>query len=149
MLTLVNLPKGTLTWALVESLSAWGKVFQTRGKSESADFPPGCQTFLRAHGTFLRCQIRVQLGLETEIGFQQILRMIPHHLTENSKTEEKFLTSDLSFSQVTEVDKREPRESFSKPRPHFWGRGRRPRPRNEQAEAEKCSPRFPFVYWGN
>ena len=64
-------------------------------------------------------------------------------------SEEKFLTSDLSFSQVTEVDKREPRESFSKPRPHFWGRGRRPRPRNEQAEAEKCSPRFPFVYWGN
>ena len=53
------------------------------------------------------------------------------------------------FSEVTEVDKREPRESFSKPRPHFWGRGRRPRPRNEQAEAEKCSPRFPFVYWGN
>ena len=34
-------------------------------------------------------------------------------------SEEKFLTSDLSFSQVTEVDKREPRESFSKPRPHF------------------------------
>ena len=32
-------------------------------------------------------------------------------------------------------DKREPRESFSKPRP-----------RNEQAEAEKCSPRFPFVH---
>ena len=64
-------------------------------------------------------------------------------------SEEKFLTSDLSFSQVTEVDKREPRESFSKPRPHFWGRGHRPRPRNEQAEAEKCSPRFPFVYWGN
>ena len=53
------------------------------------------------------------------------------------------------FSEVTEVDKREPRESFSKPRPHFWGRGRRPRPRNEQAEAEKCSLRFPFVYWGN
>ena len=35
------------------------------------------------------------------------------------------MTSDLSFSQVTEVDKREPRESFLKPRP--------------QAEAEKCS----------
>ena len=75
----------------MESLSAWGKVFQTRGKSESADFPPGCQTFLRAHGTFLRCQIRVQLGLETEIGFQQILRMIPHHPTENSKTEEMYV----------------------------------------------------------
>ena len=73
----------------MESLSAWGKVYETQGKSESADFPPGCQSFLRAHGTFLRCQIRVQLGLETEIGFQQILRMIPHHLTENSKTEEK------------------------------------------------------------
>ena len=43
-------------------------------------------------------------------------------------SEEKFLTSDFSFSQVTEVDKREPRESFLKPRP--------------QAEAEKCSPRF-------
>ena len=34
-------------------------------------------------------------------------------------SEEKFLTSDLNFSQVTEVDKRELRESFSKPRPHF------------------------------
>ena len=52
-----------------------------------------------------------------------------------SESEEKFLTSDLSFSQVTNVDKRELRESFSKPRP-----------RNEQAEAEKCSRRFPFVY---
>ena len=83
----------------MESLSAWGKVFQTRGKSESADFPPGCQTFLRAHGTFLRCQIRVQLGLETEIGFQQILRMIPHHLTENSKTEEN---SYISVAWITE-----------------------------------------------
>ena len=47
-------------------------------------------------------------------------------------------TSDFSFSQVTEVEKREPRKSFSKPKPDFWGRGRRPRPRNEQAEAEKC-----------
>ena len=34
-------------------------------------------------------------------------------------SEEKFLTSDFSFSQVTKVDKTEPRESFSKPRPHF------------------------------
>ena len=47
-------------------------------------------------------------------------------------------SSDLSFSKVTEVEKREPRKSFSKPRPHFCSRGRRPRPRNEQAEAEKC-----------
>ena len=47
-------------------------------------------------------------------------------------------TFDFSFSQVTEVEKREPRKSFSKPKPDFWGRGRRPRPRNEQAEAEKC-----------
>ena len=47
-------------------------------------------------------------------------------------------TSDFSFSQVTEVEKREMRKSFSKPKPDFWGRGRRPRPRNEQAEAEKC-----------
>ena len=47
-------------------------------------------------------------------------------------------SSDFSFSQVTEVEKREPRKSFSKPKPDFWGRGRRPRPRNEQAEAEKC-----------
>ena len=44
----------------------------------------------------------------------------------------------FTICKVTEVDKREPRESFSKPRPHFWGRGCRPRPRNEQAEAEKC-----------
>ena len=36
-------------------------------------------------------------------------------------------TSDFSVSQVTEVEKREPRKSFSKPRL-----------RNEQAEAEKC-----------
>jgi len=45
------------------------------------------------------------------------------------------------LSKVTEVEKRESRKSFLKPRPHFWGRGRemnRPRPRNEQAEAEKC-----------
>ena len=28
--------------------------------------------------------------------------------------------------------------SFSKPRPDFWGRGCRPRPRNEQAKDEKC-----------
>ena len=48
---------------------------------------------------------------------------------------ENFSTVILVFPQVTEVDKREPRESFLKPRP--------------QAEAEKCSPRFPFVYWGN
>ena len=46
--------------------------------------------------------------------------------------------SDFNFSQVTEVEKREPRKSFLKPKPDFWGRGRRPRPRNEQAEAEKC-----------
>ena len=44
-------------------------------------------------------------------------------------------TSDLRFVQVTEVEKREPRESFLKPRP--------------KAKAEKCSPRFPFFYWGN
>ena len=44
-------------------------------------------------------------------------------------------TSDLRFFQVTEVDKREPREKFLKPRP--------------LAEAEKCSPRFPFIYRGN
>ena len=109
----------------MESLSAWGKVFQTRGKSESADFPPGCQTFLRAHGTFLRCQIRVQLGLETEIGFQEILRMILHHSTENFKTEKKFkqqlekLRKDLlskhykpkniedTFKHVTQIEKNE------------------------------------------
>ena len=36
-------------------------------------------------------------------------------------------TSDFSFSQVTNIEKREPRKSFSKPRP-----------RNEQAEVEKC-----------
>ena len=48
---------------------------------------------------------------------------------------ENFSTVILVFPQVTEVDKREPRESFLKPRP--------------QAEAEKCSPRFPFFYWGN
>ena len=42
------------------------------------------------------------------------------------------------LSKVTEVEKRESRKSFLKPRPHFWGRGHRPRPRNEQAEAEKC-----------
>ena len=48
---------------------------------------------------------------------------------------ENFSTVILVFPQVTEVDKREPRESFLKLRP--------------QAEAEKCSPRFPFVYWGN
>ena len=47
-------------------------------------------------------------------------------------------TSDFSFSQVTKVEEREPRKSFSKPKPDFWGRGRRPRLRNEQAEAEKC-----------
>ena len=51
-------------------------------------------------------------------------------------------TSDLRFVQVIEVEKREPRKSFLKPRPHFWGRGRRPRPRNDQAEAEKC-------FWGS
>ena len=44
-------------------------------------------------------------------------------------------TSDLRFFQVTEVEKREPREKFLKPRP--------------QAEAEKCSPRFPFFVRGN
>ena len=75
-----------------------GEVYQTRGKSELVDFPPGCQTFPRAHGTFLRCQIRVQLGLETEIGFQQILRIIPHHLTENSKTEEKLLKAAQKYN---------------------------------------------------
>ena len=46
--------------------------------------------------------------------------------------------SDFSFFQVTEVEKREPRKSFSKLRPNFCGRGCRPRLRNEQAEAEKC-----------
>ena len=30
-----------------------------------------------------------------------------------------FSASDFSFSQVTEVEKREPRKSFSKPRPDF------------------------------
>ena len=49
--------------------------------------------------------------------------------------DENFSTVILVFSQVTKVDKREPRESFMKPRP--------------QVEAEKCSPRFHFVYWGN
>ena len=48
---------------------------------------------------------------------------------------ENFSTVILVFPQVTEVDKREPRESFLKPRP--------------QAEAEKSSLRFPLVYWGN
>ena len=37
---------------------------------------------------------------------------------------ENFFTVILVFPQVTEIDKREPRESFLKPRP--------------QAEAEKC-----------
>ena len=45
---------------------------------------------------------------------------------------ENFSTVILVFPQVTEVDKREPKESFLKPKP--------------QAKAEKCSPRFPFVY---
>ena len=89
----------------MESLSAWGKVYQTGGKSESADFPPGCQTFLRAHGTFLRCQIRVQLGLETEIGFQQILGMIPHHPTENSKTEETYKETRVKYNSKARVKK--------------------------------------------
>ncbi len=47
---------------------------------------------------------------------------------------ENFSTMILVFPQVTEVDKREPKESFLKPRP--------------QAKAEKCFPRFPFVYLG-
>ena len=46
------------------------------------------------------------------------------------------------LSKVTEVEKRESRKSFLKLRPHFWGRGCRPRPRNEQAEPEKC-------FWGS
>ena len=41
------------------------------------------------------------------------------------------------LSKVTEAEKRESRKSFLKPRPHFWGRGCKQRPRNEQAEAEK------------
>ena len=38
-----------------------------------------------------------------------------------------------------------------KPKPDFWGRGRRPRLRNEQAEAEKCFRSSLFsteVTWG-
>ena len=49
----------------------------------------------------------------------------------------KFFSSDLSFFQVTEEDKREPRESFLKPRL-----------RNEQAEAEKCSLRVSLLSTG-
>ena len=40
-------------------------------------------------------------------------------------------TSDFSFSQVTDIEKRGPRKSFSKPRP-----------RNEQVKVEKC-------FWGS
>ena len=39
---------------------------------------------------------------------------------------------DFSFSQVTEVEEREPRESFLKPRP--------------KAEAEKCFPKIPKFF---
>ena len=51
---------------------------------------------------------------------------------------ENFSTVILVFPKVTEVDKREPRESFLKPRP--------------QAEAEKCSRGSLFsteVTWTN
>ena len=84
----------------MESLSAWGKVYETQGKSESADFPPGCQSFLRAHGTFLRCQIRVQLGLETEIGFQQILRMIPQHQLASAANSAKICSDGLGSAAL-------------------------------------------------
>ena len=59
------------------------------------------------------------------------------------------MTSDLSFSQVTSVDKREPRGTFlslglfiSRPRPTTSASKMRPRLR-------KTFPRFSFVYFGN
>ena len=33
-------------------------------------------------------------GYETGVSFQEVLRMIPHHPTENLNTEEKFIIND-------------------------------------------------------
>ena len=58
----------------------------------------------------------------------------------------KSSLSDFSASQVTET--KGTRNSFLKPRLHFWDQGQRPRPRNDQAKAQKCfrDSLFDFKY---
>ena len=59
-----------------------------------------------------------------------------------------FRNSILFFFFLWHVCRKQTKENQGKV---FWSQAAflRPRSRNEWAEAEKCSPRFPFVYWSN